>query len=356
MVFKIKDGQLNICYFSADEEKEENSDAAVPIVKQKTKKTKNKKKAHKEAKQINNDHENSSDIEIIEIKEKKSKSTQAIKKQRISNKNNLISSDSDEQAPIQSNEPPTVKKKPQRAAKTKAKTKISNKKTSSQRSTLESVKKTTNEPIEQLKQNTDKNILNHTPSFNRLRIEALIESTNKKTLKEVEPPVKRPITRANNGGKVKQAVEIFEQQMRTATKTTERISRVVTNTSMKVRSSIDKRNLQSSQSKQQAKRKSVKKVNAFVKAATTSSLNVTSTVKHNGGTIKTNLTDQTIHEENSEKPPTRNILSSAMVQQQYRVASVFRSTLKANGERKPSILTSNFLDKNTPSKLNVKVS
>ncbi len=283
------------------------------------KKAKNKKKIQK----------SDSDCEIIEIQDHKS--SQANKKQRISSTQS--ESDSEQHAP---NDPQTVKKKPQRAAKTKAKSKL---KYSSQHNSAES------STAFEIKPNNDKkqidNMISNTPSLNRLRIEAIIESTKKPT-KQTEPA--KPVTRANNG-KVKQAIEIFEQQMRTATKTTEKIPRVVSKTSQ-VRSSIDKRNLRSSQSKQQVKRKSVKNVSALIKSVK-SDLNVTST-------IKSSVSDQTIQEEETKsdenKRITRNILSSALVQQQYRVPNIFKSALKANGERKPSLLSSNFLDRNTPSK------
>ncbi len=93
--------------------------------------------------------------------------------------------------------------------------------------------------------------------------------------------------------------------MRTSTKTTEKIPRVV---STQDRSSIDKRNLRSSQSKQQIKRKSSKNVSALLKSGK-SDLNVTST-------IKSSVSDQTIQEEEAKsdknKQITRNILSSAL--------------------------------------------
>ena len=263
---------------------------------------------------------------------------QANKKQRISSTQS--ESDSEQHAPQ------TVKKKPQRAAKTKAKTKISKSKVSSQqqRNSAESSLSPRKDRVKSIESNKKQidNMIPTTKPLNRLQIEAIIESTTKKP---AEPS--KPVTRGNNG-KVKQAIEIFEQQLRTATKTTEKIPRVVSNTSNQVRSSIDKRNLRSSQAKQQVKRKSVKNVNAFVKAAK-SDLNATST-------IKTLISDQTIQEEEvksggDDKRITRNILSSTLVQQQYRVPNIFKSALKANGERKPSLLSSNnFLDRNTPSK------
>jgi K+-sensing histidine kinase KdpD len=129
---------------------------------------------------------------------------------------------------------------------------------------------------------------------------------------------------------------------KTTTKTTEKIPRVVSTQEI---SSIDKRNLRSSQSKQQIKRKSAKTVSALLKSVK-SDLNVTST-------IKSSVSDQTIQEEENKsdkkKRITRNILSSALIQQQYRVPNIFKSALKANGERKPSLLSSNFLDRYTPS-------
>ena len=276
-----------------------------------------------------------------------------LKKQRLSNNSDTSTSESEQHAPNDNIK--TNKKKPQRAAKTKAKNKISK---SKKRSTIEVILK--KKSIEQ-----PKDLLVKTPSTNRLRIEALLESTQK-TIKAAEPV--RPITRAN--GKVKQAVEIFEQmraQQSTATKSqvpiptavlasaakariedSERILRV---NASKLRSSIDKRKLRSSQAKQQIKRKSVKKVNAFVKAAT-ADLNTTSTLKPPPPSTTTNIIDQTIQEESgkSERRITHDILSATTVQQHYRVAN-FKSTMKLPGERKISILSSNFLERNTPSKL-----
>lgn len=346
-----------ITIIAIDDDKENNNDQIV------TKKGKIKKKTTKKTSKKEKNEEVKTEITT----NKQNNGAQPMKKQRLSSETDSDNDENEAENKVKTN------KKPQRAAKNKAKAKLSKNKTQqpqrittsdlSPQSTISSV--TQQQTKKQIKAPSSPRDVPKTPMQAKQRIESIYESATK-TIKQ-EPS--RPVTRANPNGKVKQTVNEFEQKIREqATASTVKATTTATsivsklqnssekaktktaiprmNTS-KLRSSIDKRKLRTSQAKQDIKRKSAKRVNALLKAVETNTTEIT-IVKHD----VLPLVDQTLNIEESvksERRITRDLLSSTIVQQHYRVNTTVKGSKYP--ERKLSSNFVQFLERNTPSKL-----